>query len=307
MNNRRSVIPNWDGPDTRVEIIDAVAYLDTVVLHCWKMLPPTIFNRLSQDYGKRLSVKEITVPKRTPRTSKCWRITIHQPKSRTLLELAKLQAQARTFVVARVDIAIDFIAESERAACLIHRYLQRHTLQKWHGSRRTQVHVDTAYWSKKASPRNVALYSDKPSKTDNMRPCAHLELRFCSADACRRRGLHDLKKLAAQFDVAGLLDHEVQLRSINAKSFNRHCEAYARKAKRAHYPDLTVREVRSRHERVLWPTLQHYDFMPDAQTITGVYSQDLYDRLPKEFRACLKQRIAWNDLAPTPRWVNWCD
>ena len=43
-------------------------------------------------------------------------------------------------------------------------------------------------------------------------------------------------------------------------------------------------------ERVLWPTLQHYDFMPDAQTVTGVYSQDLYDRLPKDFRACLKQR-----------------
>jgi hypothetical protein len=164
----RKYIGDWDGPSTGFAVTDAVAYLDTLTMFCWRPLPSGKLSALRKNYGRRLIVQDYEVPasgmdSRTRR--KRWHITIHQPTGTTLTSLAADQ-QGR-FVVHAAHIAVDFLCPTSREAGLATGYLTRGVVQKWRRrAQQTHLEMNTQYWKwNRKAPRNIALYGHRPSKT----------------------------------------------------------------------------------------------------------------------------------------------
>jgi hypothetical protein len=55
---------DWDGPGTGFSVTGATAYLDTLTLYCYRPLPYGVLGALRREYGKKLIVDPIKIPKR---------------------------------------------------------------------------------------------------------------------------------------------------------------------------------------------------------------------------------------------------
>lgn len=212
------------GSDTSVPILDfpireTVAYLDT--LKFWrKRLPPNdVLGLLRLLFGPRLFIEDHY---RGPFL--WWLISINQP---TPDELAYISELPDKWPICRADIAVDFICANQSDARRAETFLKRHVVQKWPGKRRHNEEYSTTYRSiNKATARNIAMYADKPSKT-GLGPCAHFELRFSTAKACRRARVDDLRRLMNGIDALAMLKHETRLVWIDRLHLNRLIEKLA--------------------------------------------------------------------------------
>jgi hypothetical protein len=217
-------INDWDGPGTAFVITDAVAYLDSLTMYCWRPLPTNTLGSLRRRYERRLYVEKCKVPQLG---RQYWLITIHQPDQQTLSLLRTIQPGK--FVVHAVHVAVDFLCANRRHAELATAFLTRGAVQKWRRrGHQSHIKINTRYWNvnKRAKP-NIALYGDRKSKT-GLGPCAHFELRFTGAEACKRAGVGDLNSIMGGVDAMALLERQVWIAFIDRKRLNRAVEKMAR-------------------------------------------------------------------------------
>jgi hypothetical protein len=124
---------------------------------------------------------------------------------------------------------MDFICRDRKHADLATSFLTRGVLQKWHRrAHRPQLYSNTRYWKKdRKSPRNIALYGDRKSKT-GLGSCSHFELRFTGAAACKRAGVGELLDLIAGIDPLKLLNRQARISCIDPKRLDRAIDRIAR-------------------------------------------------------------------------------
>jgi hypothetical protein len=175
------------------EINDAVAYLDSLTIYCWRLLPLDALMLLRDLYGRRLIINPIKTRSRTrgkfksgPAITRAL-VTIHQPSTATLSLLQGLQKGR--FAISEAHVAVDLICATRDDAERLKSFLQATIVQRWRQKGRySSVVLSTTYANRdKRAPRNIAIYTSQPSKTGRG-PCCHVELRFVSAQACKRAG-----------------------------------------------------------------------------------------------------------------------
>src|SRR5262249_21666391 len=146
-----------------------------------------------------------------------------------------------------VDVAIDFVCEDHRQAELATAFLTRTAVQKWRRrGDRSHIEINTRYWKPAKVPRNIALYGHRQSKV-NKRPCAHFELRFKGARACRQAGLSDLNLLARGLHAMPLLVRQAKIMLMDPVRLDRGIERQARRAlpkTQLQMPNITVGAIK---------------------------------------------------------------
>ncbi len=300
------VIPDWDGPGTGFTIIDAVAYVDTVEILLEFPLPRGLLSALRRSAAKRMTLRDATRPDRSdPSKLHVYGkiIALAQPlptELRIVLDLCKTR-----YRTCRVDVAFDFHTLTGLEAGNGGKYLERHGWQKWRGkTRRCNDTENVVYWSANGdTARNIALYFDKPSRW-NGQPCTHWEIRFTTADACRRAGLSDLNQLVSGIDALKLLKHEAKLQRLEPRRFSTLTEKAARRMKRSRRSlgKWTVDQIQNRIKGLIYAALQDESFTPDDATIHTVMAQAVHDRTPLVRKALVEVR-KWEELAPSFRWL----
>ena len=236
------------------KISDAVAYLDSLTIYCWRPLPLDAFMLLRDLYGRRLITK---LKKRRSRTRGKFkagpsiqrtRVTIHQPDTATLKHLQDLQHDR--FAISEVHVAVDFLCSSPEEAEHLRAFLQTSMVQRWRRKgQNSHVELSTTYANRnKRVSRNSAIYAARPSKTGHG-PCCHVELRFVGAQACKRAGkrigLNNFDVLITGVDAFALLNHEARLVLVDPRAVNSRIERFARISKRR-YAKTTVTDLRER-------------------------------------------------------------
>ncbi len=198
-----------DIPIPDVEIMDTVAYVDTLGCQLQGWIPKPTFSDLKKQYGNKIEMK----PCRGDLRFRSF-MTIHQPDHCIWNWLVNMNAE--DIRICRVDIAIDFLTRTKEEAERLIEYFKHHYRQKWQGKKEAN-HVEETFYisSNPRTPRNVVMYGDVISKT-GLGYCAHLELRFITAERCRAAGLSDPKVFLSGPDVMRLLDHESQLVQLNS-------------------------------------------------------------------------------------------
>jgi hypothetical protein len=300
-------IEDWDGPGTGTAfaISGAVAFIDSLTLFCWRLLPKDVLTLLRQRYGRRLLVKshDITVGKQLKR--RYWLITIHQPSRATLRRLSTIQRGR--FVVSTVHIATDFLCPNKHQAALATEFLTRGVLLKWRGrNHRSHLEPNTRYWNRdKKAVRNFALYGHRESKTGKG-ACAHFEMRFTGAEACKRAGVGKLQGLARGIDAMKLLRHQARIMVIDPKRLDRAVARIAQRTVRSRkrrYRSTTVSEIKLRVQERLAYLLSEEGTPLNARTVARARSQRLWDH-QRVLRSCLK-RVPWEHFTPDPSWHRW--
>jgi hypothetical protein len=115
-------------------------------------------------------------------------------------------------------------------------------MQRWRGKRITFREKTTQYWSDiSPTTRNLAVYSDRPSKVTGT-PCCHVEHRRCFADACRRRELGTFQELL-DLDYHAFWKRELYLKAIDPAKLERAIDRRARDAMRGNPPPLFVQNL----------------------------------------------------------------
>ncbi|WP_150129036.1 hypothetical protein [Rhizobium phaseoli] len=291
-------------------IVDVVAYADHIECVFFPAILPHVRSKLRRLNGGGVFLRR---PKRgrklRPGERQGQVYVIVQPTPSALRYLARqryLRLGSKTnqpsFSVYRVDIAIDFITETIADATSVGQFLTRRVLHKWHRDRRTNQSGETYYASRAGVPRNLAIYSDRPSKT-GLGPCAHLELRFRTLARCRASKLDDLNQLAQGLNAFELLRREVRLAYIDQNAFDRFLEKTACGVKRAggRYRETDLAEVVATLGRLFAPMIQNAENMPSPGSIEGVRAQDLYDAFKKSRSRFIA--IEWEEFSDPPRWV----
>jgi hypothetical protein len=166
------------------------AYIDSLWMFARRL--PRGFRTAIEAHGGTLWVTPCK--DRSGNTVGYW-LTVHQPTVAVLAHLDRL-LHASLF---RFDLAADFLTLRAADAEWLGHWLASHLLLRWR--RKGPMHDEdcTLYWSKprKRRRRNVVVYADRLSKLGESH-CTHLELRFLTAQACRRQGVHharDLRRL----------------------------------------------------------------------------------------------------------------
>ena len=300
-------VDDWDGPGTGFIVTDVVAYPDTLGCLVRYPLPPGLWEQLrSTGSGKVIPAKPLLIGR------DLWQLCrIQRPTRDTVDMLANLPR----CIVCRVDVAVDFICATAQDACLAGSYFDKFLVQKWHGKRHKRQHKNSVYWNRdRQTARNIALYADKPSKT-GMGPCAHVELRFSTAAACRRVGISEPRDLLRDIEVARLLQRQTRLARVDARRFDRLIEQIARKRIRLR-TERRRRTSEARLSKRIWDQFNTVDgqcrktrglfcrlFQSAERTPTPevISAQELAERLPR-MRSCLIS-LPWMTAFPQPRWM----
>lgn len=120
-----------------------------------------------------------------------FRIVLQKP-SRELLSF--IQGRIPANMVNRFDIAVDLAVPNVAAARRLQGFFDKHIIQPWRGKRTSTTVDHTEYWAGAWQRRNIAVYSDRPSKISGG-PALHIELRFYSTHVCRGCGVSTLSDL----------------------------------------------------------------------------------------------------------------
>jgi hypothetical protein len=268
-------------------------------------LPRGVLGALRREYGKKLIVRRIKIPKRKQKGREIQRsyITIHQPKQSTLAFLSNIQSNL--FVIHAVHVATDFLCQNANDASLATEYLTRNSLLKWRRGEQLRMEVDTRYWNRNdKSRRNVALYGDRLSKTGRGH-CSHFELRFTSASACKRVQLGTFSQLLGTIDASALLERHTKLMLVDAKLLDRALDRLAEKNRRRCWKsDMDVSQIKARIQRFLVRCLHDEEFPLSEHSLAKAISQSVWDASKGLLRGCLRKR-SWSEFTPPPQWHCW--
>jgi hypothetical protein len=294
-------------------VTEARAYLDTITLFSWQPLPKQIFKDVRGLQNKPLVSRETLVRGRDGCHLTCLLFNfIHQPTAATMEYLAPMQDDK--FTLNAVHVAFDFLVADEQQALNAQSYFGQHLRQTWRRPQEGWSGLNTSYWKlDRKEPRNIALYSDRPSKTGGGH-CCHLELRFTGADGCRRSGLSDLHALASGIDALSLLKRQTKISIVDPDRLDRVIERMARhflpRTKRDHRivivngarTELTVDLLTAKMHQLLVRSLGVAPITRDS--VCSIRSQDLWDSQHRALRSALVE-VPWDEIAPPPSWYCW--
>jgi hypothetical protein len=222
------------------------AYIDTVELFFRCYLPRGILRGLETIQPPRKLKRRL---RHSVIINKCvnkqgliygYRVIVHQPSPEMLAALDRYQTHYHG-VLRRFDVAVDFTTETQAEAEAIARWLKTHVVLRWRRPGNMLPFqgginmIWTEHRNRTSTPsRNLELYADKPSKVGNHGPCAHLELKFQRAAACRRAGIHRVTDLEKILDPAALFKRHLALSNAGDESLTRAMQITVAKDRERH-------------------------------------------------------------------------
>jgi hypothetical protein len=244
---------------------DCIAYIDTVAV----LVPKPLKWWPLQSHNRGLIIPYTSKARHVPKG-----YHIHQP---SLPTIGYISTEQPNHLISRFDLALDFIVTSADDRLWFADFLRQHLTQPWRGKRERTLYEDTLYLGPKSTRRNVVVYLS-PSKITSQ-PAVHLELRYVSADTCRRRGVHRVGDLLA-LDIDTCIRRDLRFSAI--------CWRIADRA----IDKLAARVVR-----------QHADRAETVETPTSIYDRRIslklaHRRLVEPFRRSMQdedQEVDWSD------------
>ncbi len=213
--------------------VQAAASIDTIELSVRR--PPHGFGSfLREAFGRRIEVKEIR-----DRTDhfRGMRVPVNRPTRADAEVAARILSDKRLgALISRVDIAVDFRAESDGEAADLIDWLDRHLVLKWRPAKSQKVRVgETTYWTDKRRARNLVTYR----KSDRI---VRLELRFQNARSVRGAGLDEPEKLTTA-SPSELIAHNVKaermterrIRKVTRDVYQAELKRHRRRKSRSHH------------------------------------------------------------------------
>jgi hypothetical protein len=198
-------------------VLDVIAYVDTVEMFV-RFIP----------VGTRKAIEAQGCALRTEpcRDRNGWlighRLIVHHPTQPVIQIFDRLHDLPHCWAcLRRFDIAVDFTTRSQADAEWLKDWLSRHIVMRWRRRGPMREFSNGIYWvnqrhrrqrGKKGSNRDVLVYADRYKITHG--PCAHLELRFRTARACRAQGIGRAIDLI-NLDPSKLLDKHLSLAFIS--------------------------------------------------------------------------------------------
>ena len=294
-------------------ITEARAYLDTITLFSRQPLPHQVFREVRRLQKKPLVSRVIRITDNGEcRLASLFFSSIHQPTVATMGYLAPMHD--RKFTLHAAHVAFDFLVADEQQALNAQVYFDRHLQQKWRRRQDCWSEHNSLYWRiDRKAPRNIALYSDRPSKTGSDH-CCHLELKFTGADACRRAGLSSLRQLSSGIDAFSILARNSKVSTVDAGRLDRAIERAARQFlpnTKRHYPviavkgartELTVALLKVKMRQLLERSL--ISEIMDNSGVRSIRSQELWDSSHRWLRSALVE-VPWGEITPEPTWHAW--
>jgi hypothetical protein len=219
--------------------------------------------------------------------------------------------QGKAFTLNAVHVAFDFHVADLHGAEHLQQHFDQRLRQTWRRRQDRGSEFGTLYLRRRPNAaRNIAIYSDKPSKPDGS-PCCHVELRFTGAEACRAANLSDLGLLVGGIDAFALLKRQTKISEID---FDR-LDAALRRAARRFLPEtkrhhrhitikgakveLTIALLKDKTGQLLARSMGSRD-----ASLISVSSQDVWDSSHRWLRAGLVE-VPWQEITPPPRWHCW--
>jgi hypothetical protein len=274
-----------------------VCYLDTITL--WFHYPPVhLATTILRSVG---DPRKFRIDDCKDREGNVWgcHLTVHQPRVHTMRLLDRLQVKHKA-KLSVFHIATDLITRTQTDADelgapdgmlnrgLILRYRrQGPTHDEEHG-----VYANKKRTRKKRSNRDWLTYADHPCKITGD-PCAHVELRFQRADACRRLGITRVRDLL----------------NINpAELINQHLGLYPDSEKLAY--ELLVKAQREavmehRHRTSEWPLYDQYRSSLAAR-VRSLIKHGALDRMQViKHRYPYRKLIRITDVVAVPNHLTW--
>lgn len=166
------------------------------------------------------------------------KIELFQPNIETLS--AANNIVLGDYVINYIELAVDFLVPNKKALTQLQYFFDRHFVHN--RTPKNQVEGDfhfvltgdkkveckckntcvcqTRYFTPKSDINRLALYSDKPSKTDSTSSCVHIEKRFAGINPLKKLGLYTFDNII-QFDHELFWQVHLNLRSPNYSELGR--------------------------------------------------------------------------------------
>lgn len=190
----------------------SVSYIDTIELVLSKHVSKGDFDKWwwslwgwSADLDRRYRCRKVD----TANGFWKFKVVLHQPTSAELYALSEMEEMGRCSVI-RVDVALDLIVHDSCSPDELRRHVEgrlipsigaKRTVKGKHDKRVTEsvsyFEGTTYYFRGRRDGIEVALYSDRLSKTGFGWQCCHLEYRVRSGKALRAAGIPTIKDVYA--------------------------------------------------------------------------------------------------------------
>jgi hypothetical protein len=182
-----------------------IIYCDTLGVAYQTKPPPEI--------SRSLSVMADKASFTYNQKSKYWEIEINRPSEAALKVLGNAPGH---HVVNKLHFAVDFIPSNPADIPVIYDFLKRRVTMPWRGHDREVGSCGaTVYAAARHSKRNAALYADRVSKRA-LSDCVHWEVRWKTADTCRRLGVSKVSDLL-RFDPISSISRQFRLSRLFLK------------------------------------------------------------------------------------------
>jgi hypothetical protein len=182
--------------------INRVMYFDRV--NIWLNTNRPLINESLQETLKESGLNIEIILKPMSPFQPTWKqlLQLHQPSLLALRYIAEaIQNAACSYLINRVELAVDWITESRENADTLHRFLQESFIHKagqryfFENSHSSFKRRGTSYFALKDTHHILPLiYSDRSSKLTGQ-PCAHFEYRLLNTESCRSKGIVTLSQL----------------------------------------------------------------------------------------------------------------
>ncbi len=206
--------------------------VDTVAIHLPRRLSPVEYHKIKDTCFYLSSWK-----------SKKLGMYVYRLQQPSMATLRYITSYCPTHIVTRFDIALDFITSTQLHASHIKRFLRMYITQPHRGDTRMNMDDTTVYFCGKQARRNIVIYATRPSKISGT-PAAHLELRYCSARACKSRGIRKIMDLE-NYNILRTLSRDVRISNINWPKADRIVESAAAETAKRHNQHAARRPRRS--------------------------------------------------------------
>jgi hypothetical protein len=142
------------------------------------------------------------------------KVTLQLPTAETLLFLASRFREGPPIQICAVDVALDWIMNTQHDADRLQRFVNAHLLKLWHRlAHGASVVGETAYIGRRRGRNTIVGYSDKPSRHDG-KPCARIEWRIHGHQAVFAHGIQTIRDLLT-FDHHSFWERRLRLVSVD--------------------------------------------------------------------------------------------
>jgi len=186
-----------DAPDMKAERVTAT--VDTIELFFVRP-PKGLRKSIEKPLGRRVKIRNCYDNTGYFRGVEA---SINRPNLAVLPLLNNYRRYTNGCSTCRVDIAYDFVMESEAAAKVLRNYLEQYVLMKWRARGSRDWVGSTVYWLKEGKTRNLCMYWKRHQTI-------RLELRFLNSRSVRRAGLDDIAGLR-HLNPAPLFEHNIKV------------------------------------------------------------------------------------------------